>query len=151
MIVASHAVGFSTNEPVSKGLSFRASVSPAREKLMADTRNLNLRAPYQSATPYSLLGTNVVVMADYAVLQVSAGAHARTGEQNAAFDRDVRPDPAVAADGHVPEELDSPPDHRVFSYQDVPLYLRRGVNLGVLPDPQPLATLLAGDLDPDLA
>src|SRR5215218_2197634 len=111
----------------------------------------NLRAADEGATPYGLLGTYVVVVTDYAVFQVSAAAHARTGEQNAAFDRDVRPDPAVAADGNVSEELDSPPDHRVFSYQDVSLYLRRGVNLGILPDPQPLATLLAGDLYPDLA
>src|SRR5215217_5496907 len=110
-----------------------------------------LRAPYQSAAPYGLLGTYVVVMADYAVFQVSAAAHARTGEQDAAFDRDVRPDPAVAADGHVSEELDVAPDHRVFSYQDVAIYLCGGVYLGVLPDPQPLTTLLAGDLDPDLA
>src|SRR5215213_9714419 len=117
----------------------------------ADTCTYILRSPYQSATPYGLLGTNVVVVADYAILEVSAAAHARTREQDAAFDRDVGPDPAVAPDGHVPEELDVPSYHRVFSYQDVAFDLCGGVYLGVLPDPQPLATLLAGDLDPDLA
>src|SRR5918994_1531361 len=87
------------------------------------TRHLRLRAPYQGSAPYCFLGTNVVVVADDAVFQVSAAAHARAREQDAAFDRDVGPDPAVAPYGHVPEELDAPSDHRVFSDQDMPLYL----------------------------
>src|SRR5918994_7278597 len=115
------------------------------------TRHLRLRAPYQGSAPYCFLGTNVVVVADDAVFQVSAAAHARAREQDAAFDRNVGPDPAVAADGYVPEELDVTPDHSVLSDQDVAFYLCGGVYLSILPDPQSLTTLLARDLDPDLA
>src|SRR5215208_8407129 len=111
----------------------------------------NLRSADEGATPYGLLGTYVVVVADYAILQVSAAAHASAGEQDAAFDRGVRPDPAVAPDRHVPEQLDAPSDHRVFSDQDVALHLCGRVYLGILPDPESLAPLLAGDLDPDFA
>src|SRR5215210_8664796 len=128
-------------------------VSPSSGRMVspAFACSLLLRSADEGAAPYGLLAAYVVVVADYAVLQVGAAAHARTGEQDAAFDSGVRPDPAVATDYHVPEELHAPPDDRVFSYQNVALYLCSRVYLGVLPDPQSLAPLLARDLDPDLA
>src|SRR5215212_367087 len=109
---------------------------------------VSLRAAYERSAADRLAGTNVVAVTHDAVFEIGSIPYARAGEQDAPLDGRARPHPAVGSDGHVPGEGDPASDDRVPSYQYVTLDGGRRVDLGVLPDPQALPALLAGDLDP---